>query len=141
MKCGNSCHSSKVHTCGGTETRQLLETKQAGIRKDTRQGMLNFHMKKLWKTGNKMEMNRTCSSELSTKNKSVCVWGKCSPHQNIDCAIKHPTSFSPTASYTLYNLRKSLSYTTMSPLSLHFQFSSFPISSPPQCACDFHLFF
>lgn len=71
MKCGNSSHSSKVHTCGGTETRQFLETKRAGIRKDTRQGMLNFHIKTLWKTGNKMEMNGTCSSEWATKNKSV----------------------------------------------------------------------
>lgn len=141
MKCGNSCHSSKVHTCGGTETRQLLETKQAGIRKDTRQGMLNFHMKKLWKTGNKMEMNRTCSSEWATKNKSVCVWGKCSPHQNIDVQSNILQAFHQQ----LHIHSTTLGNHCLIPPCPHYHFIfSFPHSlfpSPPQCTCNFHLFF
>lgn len=45
IKHGNSYHSCKIYTRGGVETRQLLEIKAAGIRKDLRQDMLYIHMK------------------------------------------------------------------------------------------------
>lgn len=50
MKHGISHQSGKMHTCGGMEARQLLKTKQAGIRKEPQEGHTVFpHEKNMGK--------------------------------------------------------------------------------------------